>query len=231
MDVAIIEGLKGFLKKSPTAFHAVHQIKTELEANGYCRLEEAKSWEIAPKGKYYVTRNGSSIIAFHVGSDLFGYGFQITASHSDSPAFKIKENATLQVKDKYIQLNTEGYGGMLCSTWFDRPLSVAGRVLVKEKGRLVTRLFDAKRDLVLIPSMAIHMNRNVNEGYAYNKQIDMLPLFGGAKAESGDFKKLIARELGVEEAAVYGSDLFLYNRMEPSVWGGKGRIYLGAPSG
>lgn len=228
MDITITEGLKNFLQKSPTAFHAVDNIEKELEENGYRRLEEAEAWKVAPGGKYYVTRNGSSIIAFHIGSALSDYGFQIAASHSDSPAFKVKENAELPVKDKYIQLNTEGYGGMLCSTWFDRPLSVAGRVLVKEEGRLVPKLFDAGRDLVLIPSVAIHMNRNVNEGYAYNKQIDMLPLFGGADVRNGDFKKLVAGELGVDESSVYGSDLYLYNRMQPSVWGAK-EEYISAP--
>lgn len=228
MDVTITEGLKTFLQKSPTAFHAVDNIREELEENGYRRLEEAKIWEITSGGKYYVTRNGSSIIAIHIGGEPDDCSFQIVASHSDSPTFKIKENAQLQVKDKYSQLNTEGYGGMLCSTWFDRPLSVAGRVLVKEKGRLVPKLFDAGRDLVLIPSVAIHMNRSVNEGYAYNKQIDMLPLFGGEDVKDGDFKRMIAGELGVEETSVYGSDLFLYNRMQPSVWGAK-KEFISAP--
>lgn len=143
----------------------------------------------------------------------------MAASHSDSPAFKVKENAELEIKEKYVQLNTEGYGGMLCATWFDRPLSVAGRVIVKEDDRYVTRLVNVDRDLVMIPNVAIHMNREVNNGYAYNKQVDMLPLFGGSGCKKGDFKKLIARELEVEEKDIYGMDLYLYNRMEPSVWG------------
>ena len=182
-------------------------------------LLEGKEWTISPGGKYFVTRNGSSIIAFQVGTELDEYGFQVVASHSDSPTFKVKENAELEVREKYTQLNTEGYGGMLCATWLDRPLSVAGRVLVREGNRIIGRLLKIDRDLLLIPNVAIHMDRTVNDGYKYNKQIDMLPLFGGADTRKGDFRKLIATELGVDESAMYGCDLYLYNRMEPSIWG------------
>lgn len=222
----ITEGLFRFLRKSPTAFHAVKQIGEELEAFGYEELREEQVWDIVPGGKYYVIRNSSSIIAFQVGTELTDYSFQIAASHSDSPSFKVKENGEIQVKGKYLQLNTEGYGGMLCSTWFDRPLGVAGRVLVKEGNRFVTRLFDSGRDLVVIPSLAIHMNRKANEGTAYNKQVDMLPLFGGGESETGDFKKLVAEGLGIEQEAVYGSDLYLYSTGEPTVFGAREEYIL-----
>jgi len=215
----ISQEMTAFLKESPTAFHAVEQCRTELKKEGFEELRESASWKIEPGKKYYVTRNDSSIIAFHTGTELENYSFNIAASHSDYPTFKVKENAEIEVKKKYIQLNTEGYGGMLCATWFDRPLSVAGRVLVKEGDHFDTRLIRIDRDLLLIPSMAIHMNRAVNDGYAYNKQVDMLPLFGGAEGAKGDFKKLIAKELNIEESAIYGSDLYLYNRQEPTVWG------------
>ncbi len=211
--------MTGFLKECPTAFHAVERIGKELESNGYERLKENEQWELKTGGKYYVTRNDSSIIAFGIGSELTDYSFNIAASHSDFPTFKVKENAEIEVKKKYLQLNTEGYGGMLCATWFDRPLSVAGRVIVKEGDHFTTKLINIDRDLVMIPSMAIHMNRAVNDGYAYNKQIDMLPLFGGEGSKKGDFKKLIAEAAGVSEEAVYGSDIYLYNREEASVWG------------
>ncbi len=211
--------LATFLKECPTAFHAVETIGKELANNGYERLRENEKWEIQPGGTYYVTRNDSSMIAFRIGTKLTDYSFHIAASHSDFPTFKIKEHAELEVKKKYMQLNTEGYGGMLCATWFDRPLSVAGRVIVKEKDRLITKLINIDRDLVMIPSVAIHMNRTVNDGYAYNKQVDTLPLFGGEESKKGDFKKLIANAAGVSEESVYGSDLYLYNREEPSVWG------------
>lgn len=224
----ITKELMDFLKKSPTAFHAVSNICGELRENGFQELSESGRWQVQPGGKYYVTRNGSSVIAVHIGTDLEDYSFQIAASHSDSPTFKIKEHAEIEVKGKYTQLNTEGYGGMLCATWFDRPLSVAGRVLVKEGNKYVPRLLDMERDLVLIPSVAIHMNRKANEGYEYNKQIDMLPLFGGQGTHKGDLKKLIAEKLGVSEEDIYGSDLYLYNRMEPSVWGEK-EEFISAP--
>ena len=215
----ISQEMTDFLKECPTAFHAVETIRKQLESNGYERLREIEEWCLKPGGKYYVTRNDSSIIAFGIGSELSDYSFNITASHSDFPTFKVKENAELEVKKKYMQLNTEGYGGMLCATWFDRPLSVAGRVIVKEKDHFITKLVNVDHDLVMIPSMAIHMNRSVNDGYAYNKQVDMLPLFAGEGSKKGDFKKLIAKTAGVPEEAVYGSDIYLYNREEPSVWG------------
>lgn len=217
----ISQEMMEFLSDCPTAFHSVKRICQELEHEGYSRLFESKVWEICPGGKYYVTRNDSSIIAFHIGMDLEEYSFHIAASHSDFPTFKIKENAEIQVRKKYVQLNTEGYGGMLCATWFDRPLSVAGRVIVKEENGFQSRLINIERDLVMIPSVAIHMNRAVNEGYAYNKQVDMLPLFSGAEGEKGGFKKLIAEEMGLAEENIYGSDLYLYNRMKPAVWGAK----------
>lgn len=208
-----------FLKKSPTAFHAVENMKTELNNHGYQELLEGQPWLIQPGGKYYVTRNNSSIIALNIGTDLLNYSFNVAASHTDCPTFKIKENAEITVRNKYMTLNTEGYGGMLCATWFDRPLSVAGRLLIKEDNMIKTQLINIDRDLLLIPNVAIHMNRAVNDGYAYNKQIDMLPLFGGADCQKGDFKKLLAQEAGVKEEDIYGSDLYLYSRMAPSVWG------------
>lgn len=216
-----------FLKKSPTAFHAVAAIKEELDAAGFQELSETESWQLLPGEKYYVTRNCSSIIGFQIGTHLEDYSFQISASHTDSPGFKIKENAEIRVRDHYLQLNTEGYGGMICSAWFDRPLSVAGRVLVSTEKGLETRLLKIDKDLVMIPNLAIHMNRSVNEGYAYNKQVDLLPLLGGKEALPGDFRKLIAQELSVKEEEIYGSDLYLYNRMEPSVWGMKQEFLSG----
>ena len=215
------EDMVSFIKNSPTAFHAVDSMKKILNEEGYQELPEGKRWEISLGGKYYVTRNDSSLIALKIGTDLENYSFNIAASHSDSPTFKIKENEELEVRGKYTQLNTEGYGGMLCAPWFDRPLSVAGRAVVKEGDSFVTRLVKVDRDLVMIPNVAIHMNRKINEGFEYNKQVDMLPLFGGGECQKGDFKKLIAEELNVGENDIYGMDLYLYNRMEPSIWGAK----------
>lgn len=215
----IAKELVSFIEKSPTAFHAVEQMSQLLKDNGYQELLENECWSPVPGGKYFVTRNQSSLMAFHLGQDLTNYNFHVVASHSDSPTFKIKENAEIEVRGKYTQLNTEGYGGMLCSTWFDRPLSIAGRVLVRHGDCYKSQLINIDRDLVLIPNVAIHMNRSANDGKAYNKQIDMLPLFGGSETKAGDFKKIIADHLKVEVEDIYGSDLYLYNRNKPSIWG------------
>ncbi len=236
MERESIQQLFHFIKNSPTAFHAIFEMKENLERAGYQELREKDNWSLTAGGKYYVTRNDSSIIAFHIGTGFSmnsgapsnGYGFKIVASHSDSPAFKVKENAELEVRKKYVQLNTEGYGGMICSTWLDRPLSVAGRVIVRDGDHFQAKLVNIDRDLVLIPNLSIHINRKVNDGYAYNKQVDMVPLFGGSDVKKGDFQKLVAKEAGVEASSVYGSDLFLYNRQEPSVWGAN-EEFISAP--
>ena len=170
------EELLEFIDQSPTCFHVVHTLKNILDTQGFEQLQESGEWRLKKGGKYYVTRNQSSIIAFCV-PDTFD-GFHIMASHSDSPGFKIKEIPELVSEKKYTRLNVEGYGGMLMSTWFDRPLSVAGRILVREGSEIRTRLIKIDRDLLMIPSLAIHMNRGVNEGYKYNVQKDLLPLYG-----------------------------------------------------
>lgn len=213
------EELLRFLDESPSTFHMIAGIAARLERAGFQKLEETEEWELELGGRYYVIRNDSSLIAFHMGKHLEDYRFQIAASHSDFPTFKIKEKSTLSVREQYIQLNTEGYGGMICSSWLDRPLSVAGRVLVKSGECFDTKLINIDRDLVMIPSVAIHMNRKVNEGMSYNKQIDMLPLFGGRDTLRTDLDRLIAEELGVEADSIYGKDLYLYNRMKGTVWG------------
>ena len=222
-----VHGLIEFLKKSPSAFHAVENLRQMLLRADFTELPESCRWELKPGGRYFTTRNGSSILAFRVGKELAEPCFTLTASHSDSPCFKIKENAEIRVRERYVQLNTEGYGGMICSTWLDRPLGVAGRVLVRSKdigGRETyeTRLIDFGRDLVLIPNLAIHMNRKVNDGFSFNKQIDMLPLFGSGETEKGAFRALVAEQAGAAPEDVLGSDLFLYNRMAPTVWGAHG---------
>lgn len=219
MDMKTISELASFIKSAPTAFHAVEKISNILREDGFEELKETEKWRLEPGKGYYVTRNCSSIIAFKTGKDLADYRFHVTASHSDSPTFKIKENAELEIKKKYTVLNTEGYGGMICSSWFDRPLSVAGRAIIKTDTGMQTQLVNFDRDLLMIPSLAIHMDRTVNEGHAYNKQVDMLPVLSGEAKESGALKRLVARELDVPETSIYGMDLFLYNRMEPTVWG------------
>lgn len=210
-----------FIEHSPSCFHAVEQLSHMLDQAGYQRLKECDGWTLEQGGKYYVTRNGSSIIAFHVGQQLDNYHFQITASHSDSPSYKVKEKAELKGKGGYLQLNTEGYGGMICSSWLDRPLSLAGRVLVRQGNVVETRLLNIDRDLLLIPNVAIHMNRDVNSGMKYNQQVDMLPLFSAGECGENSYYELIAQELGVKPEDVVGCDLYLYPRVAPSLWGAK----------
>ena len=211
--------LSAFIQNSPTPFHAVEQMAEILKREGFLPLAESARWEIHRDGRYYVTRNHSSILAFEVGNDVQDYGFQIAASHSDSPTFKVKERAEMTVKGHYTKLNTEGYGGMLCAPWFDRPLSLAGRAVVRTKDGIQERLVKIDRDLLLIPSLAIHMNRKVNEGQKFNIQEDMLPLLSARELELDTVRKLIAEELQIRPEHILEMDLFLYNRMKPSIWG------------
>lgn len=219
MYKSIAKEMSSFIEKNPTAFHVVSSISEILIENGYKELLQSQKWSLEPNKNYFVNCNGTSIIAFQVCSDISDLSFNIVASHSDFPTFKIKENAELFVKDKYTSLNTEGYGGMICSTWLDRPLSIAGRVLVKEKdGVIKSKLLKIERDLLNIPSVAIHMNRSVNDGYAFNKQVDLMPMISGKKEEDV-LMKLIAEELNIEKEQILGSDLYLYNRQKASIWG------------
>ena len=184
MNQNIATELTQFIKESPSAFHAVATMKKEFLNHGFTQLQENERWNLNAGSSYFVTRNDSSIIAFTIPENSFD-GMRIMASHSDSPSFKIKENPEMEVEKQYIKLNVERYGGMIFSPWFDRPLSVAGRVIIKNPstGKLESRLVNVDRDLVMIPNLAIHMNREVNNGYKYNAQKDMLPLYGMSTAK------------------------------------------------
>lgn len=208
-----------FLNDSPTCFHAVMNISRQLEESGFTNLAETKPWELKKGGKYYTTRNQSSIIAFVIGAEIEDYHFQVSATHSDSPSFKVKEKAEIFTGKSYLQLNTEPYGGMLASTWFDRPLSLAGRVLIKEHGHVFSKLLNIDRDLLIIPNVAIHLNRKANDGINYNNQVDLLPLFGGVEANKDDYYELLASQLKVKKENILGSDIFLYNRDRAIQWG------------
>ena len=217
MERQTAQELLEFIRKSPSCFHAIKNMKDILSEEGFTELKEKDKWEISRGGKYFTTRNDSAIVAFTIPEQDF-CGYRIMASHGDSPSFKIKENPEMEAEKKYIKLNVEGYGGMLCAPWFDRPLSVAGRIVVKEKGQFVTKLVNVDKDLLMIPNLAIHMNRNVNEGYSYNAQKDMLPLLGSMAAKD-TFMKVIAENAGVKEEDILGHDLFLYNRVKGCIWG------------
>ena len=218
MIASAVREMLSFIDGNPTAYHTTAAVRDILLKAGFAELLESRKWALEPGKDYFVCRNGSSIIAFRMGDQLENYSFNVAAAHTDSPCFRIKENAEIHMGQNYTKLNTEGYGGMICATWMDRPLSVAGRVLVQENGAIVSRLVALDRDLLMIPSVAIHMNREVNDKASFNKQVDMLPVLGGA-CEEGALKKLIAEELQVSEEQILGSDLFLYVREKATVWG------------
>lgn len=222
--MTFVKPLLDFIEKSPTAFHAVENLCAELASSGRSRLTEGEKWELEPGQGYFVTRNMSSVIAFDIPSGAAD-SFRMIAAHSDSPTFKIKENAELSVRGKYTQLNVEKYGGMLFSPWFDRPLSVAGRVVVRTDKGIEAKLINVDRDLLVIPNVAIHMNREINDGFKYNAQTDMMPLFGDDTAKDG-FMKLVAETAGVPEEDVLGTDLFLYPRIKPAVIGHEGEYIM-----
>ena len=207
-----INGLMEYLDSAHSVFHAVEGLRKILEEAGYIRLQESGKWELQPSGKYYMTRGGASIMAFRI-PETTPKGFLMSASHADRPTFKVKENGELT--GKYTRLAVERYGGMLMAPWLDRPLSIAGRVLVETDKGMETKLVDIDRDLLLIPNVAIHMNRKANDGYTFNPAVDLLPLMGGANAKG----KLNALLEDAASGKILGHDLFLYVRQKASVWG------------
>ncbi len=205
-----LQNLFTFIDESPTSFHAVANLEKLLDARGFLKLSERERWKLDLGEKYYVNRNGSSLIAFTIPKEKPS-GFHMAAAHSDSPCFKIKESPEIAVNDCYLKLNVEKYGGMILSTWLDRPLSIAGRIIVKDGEDLRSCLVNLDRDTAIIPNLAIHMNRDMNKGVEYNPQTDMQPIIGEASCK-GQFLKQIAIEAGVKEKEILGSDLYLYNR-------------------
>ncbi len=216
MKENITEKMLELIDASPTAFHVVDNIKKELLKKKFTELKETDVWSLKP-GNYFVTRNGSAIISFKIPKKDFK-GFNMIASHSDSPTFKIKENPEMAAAGAYVKLNVEKYGGMLCAEWFDRPLSVAGRLVVDKKGKAEPVLVNVDRNLLMLPALAIHMDREANDGHKYNAQTDMLPLFGDETSE-GEFFDIVAEAAGVKKKDILSHDLFLYNRVAPTFWG------------
>lgn len=222
------EEMLEFIGKSPTAFHAVANLEKEFEEKGFTELKETEGWRLEPGRDYYVVRNDSSLIAFRIPELTKPVGFHISAAHSDSPGFKVKEAPEMAVEGAYLKLNTEKYGGMILSTWLDRPLSIAGRIVVQEEERILTKLVDIQEDLLVIPNLAIHMNREANEGMAYKAQTDMLPLYAecGEEEKKGMLMERIARAAEVGQEDILGHDLFLYTRQEGRIFGEKGEFIL-----
>jgi len=209
-----INELFSFIKNAPSAYHTVAEVKKELIACGHTELFEGEKWELCNGGSYFVIRNGSSIIAFKARKSA--RGFMIVASHSDSPAFRLK--ITPEICGVYNRLEVEKYGGMIYYSWFDRPLSLAGRVAVRTKDGIETKLVNIDRDVAVIPSVAIHMNRTVNEGYKFNPAQDLLPLVGSSESNGAVIKE-VAKAAGVSENDILSHDIFLYNRENGKIFG------------
>lgn len=211
----ILRDLMNFLDSSVTMFHAINECEKVLQNCGYIYLPENEKWNIRA-GKYYTKRNSSSLIAFDIANG--DYHFQISAAHSDSPTFKLKDRPIIE-SNGYLKLNVEAYGGMIDATWLDKPLTLAGRVMVDTKDGIETRLLNIDKDLLIIPNVPIHFNREINKGFAFNNQVDMLPVFSAGNLSEADFYKMLAKELGVKPEAILAKDLYLVNRQKATVIG------------
>ena len=207
-----IKALQNFLDNSHSSYHAAANLAAMLTEAGYTRLSEKEEWDLVPGGKYFLVRGGTAVMAFRIPEGEVT-GFMMSAAHSDRPTFKVKENA--ETVGAYTKLLVERYGGMLISTWLDRPLSIAGRAVVETENGVEIKLVDIDRDLLMIPNVAIHMNRNANDGYKWNPAVDTLPLMGGKDAK-GKFQALLEEAAG---GKVLGHDLYLYLRQKASIWG------------
>lgn len=210
------ENMLDFIYESPTQFNAVAVSAETLEKNGFEKLNPKENWKLEVGKKYYTTKNSSALVAFKINSDeIEKEGFRIIGSHTDSPGFRIKPNAEMESCGAYLKLNTEGYGGMILSTWLDRPLAMAGRVFLRGENpfKPVEKIVNINKPVCIIPNLAIHMNRSINDGYKYNKQTDMLPLVGliNEQLEKDNYMiKLLASELNVEIEEIIDFDIFLY---------------------
>ena len=211
----ILRDLMDFLDSSVTMFHAINECEKVLQKSGFIYLPENGKWNIN-KGKYYTKRNSSSLIAFDIAEG--DYHFQISAAHSDSPTFKLKDKPIIEANG-YLKLNVEGYGGMINATWLDKPLTLSGRVMVNTDTGIETRLLHINRDLFIIPNVPIHFNRDINKGFAFNNQVDMLPIFSAGNLKESDFDNMIAKELGIESGDILAKDLYLVNRQKAAIIG------------
>lgn len=216
MEKKLALELIDFLYDSPSACHGVKATQKILNENGFIEIKESDKWDLKEKGKYYVVKNDSALIAFEIGSgNIEETGLRLIGAHTDVPGFRIKPNPQMISEGKYIKLNTEVYGGPILHTWFDRPLSIAGKVSLRGKSPLKpeTRLVNINKPLLIIPSLAIHMNREVNEGFKINKQVDTIPLLGliNEKLEKEDYlMNLLADELKVNKEDILNFELGLY---------------------
>ncbi len=213
--MSVNKGLFSFIDSSPTAFHTVESAAGMLEREGFTALSESGAWHLAHGKGYYVTRNTSSLIAFRI-PDGDPSAFMAVAVHSDSPMFRVKKDPV--VKDRYYaRLSTEPYGGMLMQSWLDRPLGIAGRAVYADSGRLVSK--NVKLDTtVVIPSVAIHMNRDANSSASFNPAVDMLPLYSNDPGHAVPLDTLAAKEIGCEKDSLRSLELFVYSDERGREW-------------
>lgn len=229
-----VEELMDFLDSSPTSYHAVDNMRRALLQKGFTELSEKQIWSLERGGDYFVVRNDSSMIAFRVPECAIGEikGYHVYAAHSDSPAFKIKENPEIEKEGIYVSLNTEKYGGMILSTWLDRPLTIAGRVCVEEGGEIVSCPVRLKDNICMIPSLAIHMNRDANNGAALSAQSDMLPLLAMSTPDDGDasvkgmLHRMLAEAVSRPDSAILSGDLFVENCEKAVLAGAKDEFIM-----
>ncbi len=227
-----IDRLFTLLEQATSPFHTIQATKEQLAQAGFMSLRMKDNWNLARGGRYYVEHHGTTLFAFTIGENFVAEdGFRVAASHSDFPGFRIKPNAEME-KDGYLQLNTETYGGAILSSWLDRPLSVAGRVVLKtdDVWKPEVRLIDLKKPVLMIPNLAIHFNRDVNKGVELRKQVEMLPIYGTASEEltKEAFLEYIADALDVEVADILDYELTIYNTDTPDFVGLKDE-FVSAP--
>ena len=215
-----VEKFQNYLDASVSAYHATANLTCLLEEAGYARLYEHEPWELQKGGKYYIVRGGTTLLAFRIPQSQ-PHGFMMSACHTDRPTFKLKENCEL--RGIYTRLATEGYGGMIMSSWMDRPLSIAGRVMVETENGVEGKLINIDQDLLMMPNVAIHMNRSVNDGYKWNPAVDTVPMLGGSD-DADKFWPLVEKTAG---GKILGHDLYLYVRQKSSVWGIDGEFISG----
>jgi aspartyl aminopeptidase len=218
------QGLIDFLKAAPTPFHATASLAQRLQAAGFERLDERLSWEVEAGGRYYVTRNDSSIIAIQLGQQSpLEAGLRLVGAHTDSPCLRVKPNPELH-KQGFWQLGVEVYGGALLAPWFDRDLSLAGRVTFRRDGKVESQLIDFRKAIACIPNLAIHLNREANQGWAINPQTELPPILAQmASEDGGDFRALLAEQLSLEHDlnadAVLDYELSFYDTQAAAVIG------------
>jgi aspartyl aminopeptidase len=210
--------LLAFLGSSPTPFHAVASARERLARVGFGPIAETDSWNDLAPGGYFVAHGATSLFAFVIPEAKRIAGFRLVGAHTDSPNLRLKPNAEYK-KEGYAQLGVEVYGGVLLNSWLDRDLSLAGRVFVRNAGRVETRLVRFTRPMVRVAQLAIHLDRDVNDGLKLNRQEHLAPIFGLADANARDLNALLAEELGVSRDAIAGSDLMLYDIVAPTVGG------------